>query len=173
MRQPYALLTLHRPSNVDEQGAFRNILEGLQETSRELPIIFPVHPRTRKRIAEFGFERYFQRADGQRQGIQLVEPLGYLDFVCMMKNARLVLTDSGGVQEETTCLGVPCVTIRENTERPVTLERGINVLAGTSIAGIRAAIKQQMKRKREPNVPKVGWQSGRAHSIDYRGPCGK
>jgi len=152
--QPYALLTLHRPSNVDEAEAFGNVLEGLLDVSRELPIIFPAHPRTRKRIAEFGFGRYFQDDAGEKaKGIRLIDPLGYVDFLCMMKNARLVLTDSGGIQEETTCLGVPCVTIRENTERPVTVEHGTNVLAGTSVAGIRGAIARQMTRKREVCIP--------------------
>jgi UDP-N-acetylglucosamine 2-epimerase (non-hydrolysing) len=152
--RPYALLTLHRPSNVDEAEAFGNILEGLLDVSRELPIIFPVHPRTRRRIAEFGFGRYFQEdAREKARGIGLTDPLGYVDFLCMMKNARLVLTDSGGIQEETTCLGVPCVTIRENTERPVTVEHGTNVLAGTSVAGIRGAIARQMTRKHEVCAP--------------------
>lgn len=163
--QPYALLTLHRPSNVDESEAFGNILEGLLDLSRELPIVFPVHPRTRKRIAEFGFGRYFQEdAREKARGIALIDPLGYVDFVCMMKSARLVLTDSGGIQEETTCLGVPCVTIRENTERPVTVEHGTNVLAGTSVAGIRAAIVRQMTRKREVCVPEK-WDGRAAERI--------
>ncbi len=161
----YALLTLHRPSNVDEAWAFKNILEGLSKLSAELPVIFPVHPRSRKRIEEFGFEGYFESAaDAKRRGIHLINPLGYLDFLCMMKNARLVLTDSGGVQEETTCLGIPCVTIRENTERPVTVKCGTNVIAGTSTAGLRKAITRQMSRKVYGRVPNK-WDGRAAQRI--------
>jgi UDP-N-acetylglucosamine 2-epimerase (non-hydrolysing) len=163
--RPFALLTLHRPSNVDESEAFGNILEGLLDLSRELPIVFPAHPRTRKRIDEFGFSRYFQEDSREKaKGITLTDPLGYVDFLCMMKNARLVLTDSGGIQEETTCLGVPCVTIRENTERPVTVEHGTNALAGTSVAGIRDAISRQMTRKREVCIPEK-WDGKAADRI--------
>ena len=117
-----------------------------------------------KRIVEFGLGGYLQSDNGPCRGIQLIEPLGYIDFLCMMKNARLVLTDSGGVQEETTCLGVPCVTLRENTERPVTLELGMNVLAGTSTDGIRAAISEQMNRKPESHVPEM-WDGKAAERI--------
>lgn len=163
--QPYALLTLHRPANVDVREAFEHILEGLSELSRQLPIIFPVHPRTRNRIEEYGLRRRFQTevSDG-RNGIRLIDPLGYVDFLCMMKNARLVLTDSGGIQEETTCLGVPCVTIRENTERPVTVTRGTNVLAGTSVLGIRKAIIRQMLQKGRSRTPNK-WDGRAAQRI--------
>lgn len=161
----YALLTLHRPSNVDEIESFRNILDGLSDLSRELPIIFPVHPRTRKRIEEFEFRGYFQTgATENGNGIRLIDPLGYVDFLCLMKNARLVLTDSGGIQEETTCLGIPCVTVRENTERPVTVEHGTNVIAGTSITGIREAIKLQIARKTRPSAPEK-WDGKAAERI--------
>jgi UDP-N-acetylglucosamine 2-epimerase (non-hydrolysing) len=150
----YALLTLHRPSNVDDVTAFRSILEGMSELREQLEIIFPVHPRTRKRIEEFSLGSYFAAgASESGNGVRLVDPLGYVDFLCLMKNARLVLTDSGGIQEETTCLGVPCVTVRENTERPVTVEHGTNVIAGTTVAGIRQAIKLQIGRKTRPSPP--------------------
>lgn len=142
----YALLTLHRPSNVDDRETFVNILRGLEELSSLYPIIFPVHPRTRKRISEFQLENLVR-------GIRLVDPLGYLDFLCLMKNALLVVTDSGGIQEETTCLGVPCVTVRENTERPVTVTQGSNVIAGTSEDGIRKAINQQLHASKTISVP--------------------
>ncbi len=135
--EQYALLTLHRPSNVDDRETFVNILEGLRDLSQSMPVVFPVHPRTRKRIAEF-------HLDGALDGIHLVDPLGYLDFLCLMKNAQLVVTDSGGIQEETTCLRVPCVTVRENTERPVTVTQGTNIIAGTASQNIRAAVKKQM-----------------------------
>lgn len=161
----YALLTLHRPSNVDGRESFQQILEGLSELARDTEIIFPVHPRTCRRIDEFGFQNYFNdRSNGHNGGIRLIDPLGYLDFVCVMKNAHLVLTDSGGIQEETTCLGIPCVTIRENTERPVTLTHGTNVLAGISSAGIRKAIARQLTRKMKPCVPEK-WDGKTAQRI--------
>lgn len=161
----YSVLTLHRPSNVDKPEAFRQILEGISGLSRRMPIIFPVHPRTRKRIDEFGFDQYFQEA-GQKgsDGIRLIPPLGYLDFLCLMKNAVLVLTDSGGIQEETTCLGVSCVTLRENTERPVTIEHGTNLLAGISVAGVRAAIARQLSRCQRICIPEK-WDGKAAQRI--------
>jgi UDP-N-acetylglucosamine 2-epimerase (non-hydrolysing) len=172
---PYAVLTLHRPSNVDKQETFKNILEALLEVSKRIPIIFPVHPRTLNRIREFGFEKYFtflsndqkretsnqQRATSNEHpaprnqqpatfnlrpltfGLHCVEPLGYLDFLCLMSNAKLVLTDSGGIQEETTILGIPCITLRENTERPITVIQGTNVIVG---AGKKRIIEESLKR---------------------------
>jgi UDP-N-acetylglucosamine 2-epimerase (non-hydrolysing) len=161
----YALLTLHRPSNVDNPDVFRNIIAGLEELATDCPIIFPVHPRTRQRIREFGFEFKLagsakkQNGDAQgsgnrREGILLTEPLGYLDFLCLMKHAALVVTDSGGIQEETTILGIPCVTVRENTERPVTVEKGTNTIAGTKSRAIRDAIRRQLGRSKDSGVPK-------------------
>lgn len=128
----YGVLTLHRPSNVDVKATFSGILEALIEISSELPIIFPAHPRTRGRIAEFGFGELVENS-----GIQLIEPLGYLDFLRLYSGARLVMTDSGGLQEETTALGIPCLTIRENTERPVTIELGTNKLVGVDPGKIK------------------------------------
>jgi UDP-N-acetylglucosamine 2-epimerase (non-hydrolysing) len=161
----YALLTLHRPGNVDDRGTLRSILEGLEGLASECPIIFPVHPRTRQRIKEFGLEPQLRRngtkIDDRAQGtgsgnhgIVLIDPLGYLDFLCLMKHATLVVTDSGGIQEETTILGTPCVTVRENTERPVTVERGTNTIAGTRTETIKDAIRRQMGRKKNADVPK-------------------
>jgi UDP-N-acetylglucosamine 2-epimerase (non-hydrolysing) len=147
----YALLTLHRPSNVDDRETFRNILEGLDELASSCPILFSAHPRTRKRIAEFGLERFFQASN--ETGVRLLDPLGYLDFLCLMKRAALVVTDSGGIQEETTCLLVPCVTVRENTERPVTVTCGTNVIAGTNSENIRKAVKEQLSRQKQGRVP--------------------
>jgi UDP-N-acetylglucosamine 2-epimerase (non-hydrolysing) len=144
----YALLTLHRPSNVDDPDAFLNILAGLDELGHECPIVFPVHPRTRQRIEQFGLH---PEANGTR--MTLIDPLGYLDFVAVMKHARLVVTDSGGIQEETTCLGIPCVTVRENTERPVTVEQGTNTIAGTTAPQISAAIRRQLERRGRGVVP--------------------
>lgn len=162
----FALLTLHRPSNVDDNDTFLNILEGLEELAASCPIVFSAHPRTRKRIEEFGLQRYFQLqpGEGSNNGIRLLEPLGYLDFVCLMQNAAVVVTDSGGIQEETTCLGVPCVTVRENTERPVTITCGTNTLAGTEKEKIRDVIKAQMERTSLGRVPEK-WDGKAADRI--------
>jgi UDP-N-acetylglucosamine 2-epimerase (non-hydrolysing) len=117
-------------------------VEALVEIAREVPIIFPVHPRTMRRIHEYNIEGHFIQNSAVKDhvsAIYCVEPLGYLDFLSLMSHARLVLTDSGGIQEETTVLGVPCVTLRENTERPVTVTNGTNLLAGTRKSGITRA----------------------------------
>lgn len=127
----YAVLTLHRPSNVDEKEVFTALLGALLRISERLPIVFPAHPRTLGRIKEFGLG---ERVANSK--IKLIEPLGYLDFMRLYSGAKLVLTDSGGLQEETTALGIPCLTLRENTERPITIEMGTNVLVGTDPATI-------------------------------------
>ena len=123
----FALVTLHRPSNVDDPKVLGALLEALIEISRELPLVFPVHPRTLRRLeadhAAAGLDR-----------IQLMDPVGYIDFVALQKNAAMVVTDSGGIQEESTYLGVPCLTVRENTERPVTVSIGSNILVGHDFA---------------------------------------
>jgi UDP-N-acetylglucosamine 2-epimerase (non-hydrolysing) len=130
----YAVLTLHRPSNVDELQTLSGILDALEAIGRRLPIVFPVHPRTLKMIAELGLEKRLNAC-----GLLLTAPLGYLDFLQLMSGARLVLTDSGGVQEETTVLGIPCLTLRDNTERPITVEQGTNTIVGTDPPRIVAA----------------------------------
>lgn len=156
-RGEYVLLTLHRAGNVDDRGCFLEILDGLSGLAASHRIVFPVHPRTQKQVSEHGLGCYFRprRIDYERwnAGIQLVEPQGYLDFLCLMKNARMVVTDSGGIQEETTALGVPCVTVRDNTERPVTIEIGTNLLAGTRRETIRAAIQRQLAFRGSCVVP--------------------
>lgn len=134
----YALLTLHRPSNVDVPEVLSGILDGLATIQRDLPILFPAHPRTVKRIAEFGFAERLAAAPNLR----IVGPLGYLEFLDLMIHARLVLTDSGGIQEETTILGIPCLTLRENTERPITIVEGTNTLVGTDPARIVAEARR-------------------------------
>lgn len=128
----YGLLTLHRPSNVDDPKTFFGILEAIVELAKEMPILFPVHPRTKGRIKTLGLSASIRSCDPVVDGPGLygLEPLGYLEFLCLMGSARIVLTDSGGIQEETTVLGVPCVTLREQTERPVTISHGTNILAG-------------------------------------------
>ena len=146
---PYALLTLHRPSNVDDETTLRRILEALEEIGRTLPVLFPAHPRTTERLRRLG------AGNGTARGLRLVDPLGYLDFLHLQKHASLVLTDSGGVQEETTILGVPCLTLRENTERPITLTRGTNRLVGTDTRRIVKEARRALlaKRPRPSSIP--------------------
>ncbi|MDT8383044.1 MAG: UDP-N-acetylglucosamine 2-epimerase (non-hydrolyzing) [Gammaproteobacteria bacterium] len=135
----YGLLTLHRPSNVDEPVVLKRLLTTLAEISQQLPLVFPVHPRTRAKIEEAGLADIL---DPQR--VLLMPPQGYLELLGLMSEARLVLTDSGGIQEETTALGIPCITLRENTERPITVEQGTNTVVGTDPAAIRAAFDEVM-----------------------------
>jgi len=123
----YMLVTLHRPSNVDQKETLNNFVRVLKETAQNLPMVWPVHPRSKNNAEKFGLWEELQAIDN----LHLLEPVGYLDNVCLMNNARLVLTDSGGIQEETTALGVPCLTARENTERPITITEGTNTLVGT------------------------------------------
>lgn len=134
----YAMLTLHRPSNVDDKEILSGIFEALAEIGAQLPIVFPIHPRTRKMMDTFGLSHYLEpREDGK--GIVVTEPLGYLEFLHLNMHSKMVLTDSGGLQEETTVLGVPCITLRHNTERPITIEQGTNVLIGNDKHKILAA----------------------------------
>ena len=155
----YVLVTLHRPSNVDDPAGLARILDTLRELSRQMPVVFPVHPRTRARIEalEAG------ETDGAQVGgatsvdppptLQLLEPLGYLDFVGLMATARFVLTDSGGIQEETSILGVPCLTLRANTERPITITQGTNRLLGTNPDAILPAAELLLAT--EPPLPRM------------------
>ena len=126
-KEPFAVLTLHRPSNVDNQEKLSDIFSALTEISNDLPIHFPIHPRTQKKIEEFGLNEVISQSN-----IKLRSPMSYLDFLELWKEAALVLTDSGGLQEETTAIGIPCFTIRENTERPITIDQGTNSLVGTA-----------------------------------------
>jgi UDP-N-acetylglucosamine 2-epimerase (non-hydrolysing) len=131
---PYALLTLHRPSNVDEEESFKKIMAALDSIGKRIPIIFPVHPRTKKQLVALGLEKKIRfhnvqgKVDLSSPGIHGLEPLGYLDFLGLMTRAKLVLTDSGGIQEETTVLSIPCLTLRDTTERPITIKEGTNTL---------------------------------------------
>lgn len=140
----YGVLTLHRPSNVDDAKTLATILDAIIEATAGLPIIFSVHPRTRARIKQFGLENRLA-SEGAKRGIIPTDPLDYLEFLSLNCSARLVLTDSGGLQEETTILGVPCVTLRSTTERPITISEGTNRLAGTTSAGIIDAIAAALK----------------------------
>ena len=130
----YGIVTLHRPSNVDDRDKLAQILEILDRAARRLPLIFPVHPRTRAQLLAHGLDRRL-RADGH---LMLTEPMGYIDFMSLVEDARMVLTDSGGIQEETTYLGIPCLTLRDNTERPITVTEGTNRLI--AVEGLEAAI---------------------------------
>lgn len=151
--RPFALLTLHRPANVDNTDTLGGILRAIQEVAAEMPVLFPVHPRTRSRIEALGYARNCAGGAGT-QGMRLLEPLGYLDFLSLMENAKIVLTDSGGVQEETTALGVPCLTLRENTERPATVEEGTNQIVGTDpdriVKAARAVLRSETRSSRCP-----------------------
>jgi UDP-N-acetylglucosamine 2-epimerase (non-hydrolysing) len=135
----YGVVTLHRPSNVDHAETFAGIGHSLREISETLPLIFPVHPRTRANLDKFGIDL------GDR--VTLTGPLAYMEFLHLWKDAAVVMTDSGGLQEETTALGVPCFTLRENTERPVTVEDGTNVLVGTRPENILAAFSEMGEGK--------------------------
>ena len=131
----YAALTLHRPSNVDDPVKLRAILGAVGEVSRRIPVVFPVHPRTRARIGEHGLAAVLESG-----AVLALPPVGYLEMLGLMQRARLVLTDSGGIQEETTALGIPCVTLRENTERPITAEEGTNTVVGQDPGRIIATV---------------------------------
>jgi UDP-N-acetylglucosamine 2-epimerase (non-hydrolysing) len=142
----YGILTLHRPGNVDDEKTLEMILDTINEVAKELPVVFPCHPRTRQRLDESSSKYVHSMTDSRnlKGGVIVTEPLGYLDFLSLMSEARVVLTDSGGIQEETTVLGVPCLTLRENTERPVTIQQGTNVLVGTSPYRIMTAISKAL-----------------------------
>ena len=144
----YGVVTLHRPSNVDDEATMRRIAEALVTVSAQLPLIFPVHPRTRGNLEKSGIDL--------GSNVALVRPLAYMEFLNLWKDAAVVLTDSGGLQEETTALGVPCVTIRENTERPVTVDEGTNVLVGTDplkiVSEARKILKGEGKAGRRPEL---------------------
>lgn len=149
----YGVVTLHRPSNVETAQALGGMAEALGAISKDLPLIFPVHPRTRASIERFGVSF--------APGVHLTAPLSYMEFLNLWRDAALVVTDSGGLQEETTALGVPCVTVRENTERPVTVEEGTNMLAGTAPAKIIAAARRALTMQRR-EAPRPQFWDGRA-----------
>ncbi|GBD32952.1 UDP-2,3-diacetamido-2,3-dideoxy-D-glucuronate 2-epimerase [bacterium HR33] len=133
----YAVVTLHRPSNVDSKAALELLLHAIQGIASQVPVVFPIHPRTRRRLEEFGIQSL-------PRSIRCVEPLGYLDFLSLLDQAGVVLTDSGGVQEETTALGVPCLTLRPNTERPVTVAEGTNRLVALAPEAIKEAVRSAL-----------------------------
>lgn len=152
----YGVVTLHRPSNVDQHQALTRILNALAEIQKEIKVVFPIHPRTYKQLVSNGI---MQKAK-DLPNMLLIEPLGYLDFLKLMSESKVVITDSGGIQEETTILGVPCLTIRENTERPITIDEGTNILVGTDTNRILSGYQTSLNRPRKPARPKF-WD-GRA-----------
>jgi UDP-N-acetylglucosamine 2-epimerase (non-hydrolysing) len=152
----YAVLTLHRPSNVDRKENLAPIWGAVTEVARQIPVLFPVHPRTREKLAAF---------DLNGIGVTMVDPIGYMDMLYAVKGAAMVLTDSGGLQEETTVLGIPCITIRENTERPVTVEIGTNYLVGTRPDVILSAAQDILDgRAKKGSVP-MHWDGKAAARI--------
>jgi UDP-N-acetylglucosamine 2-epimerase (non-hydrolysing) len=175
---PYALMTLHRPANVDDKNALERIVRGLLEVSAHFPILFPVHPRTAKQIKAFGMESSFQfhsspdikpedyfEGGSLKMKIHCFDPLGYLDFLNLMANAKVVLTDSGGIQEETTVLNIPCITLRDTTERPITLTEGTNVLVHNDPEKIVAEVRKVLGgQRRESRCPSL-WDGHTAERI--------
>jgi len=143
--EEYLFMTLHRPSNVDHRETFLGIAEAVNELARKRTVFFPVHPRSRRKIEEFGI-RFSKR-------VHLLPPLGFRESLFLWRDAEAVLTDSGGLQEETTAMGVPCVTIRDNTERPITVKMGTNVLAGTTKTGILHAYRRSLEKREGSRVP--------------------
>ncbi|MBV7338405.1 UDP-N-acetylglucosamine 2-epimerase (non-hydrolyzing) [Chloroflexi bacterium TSY] len=157
----YALLTLHRASNVDQQETFGGIIDALIDIATDVPIVFPIHPRTKNRIEEFGLAEKIAAV----QNIVLIDPQGYLSFLDLMMHAQLVLTDSGGIQEETTILSVPCLTIRPNTERPITIHQGTNILVGADPERIRSETRKIIKGQVKPQQIPERWDGHAAPRI--------
>ncbi|MCK4244302.1 MAG: UDP-N-acetylglucosamine 2-epimerase (non-hydrolyzing) [Candidatus Omnitrophica bacterium] len=157
-REAYALLTLHRPSNVDHKENFLKILKALKEISKRIPIIFPVHPRTRRNIKRFKLNKFFKN-------ISLIEPLGYLDFLKLMISSKFAMTDSGGMQEETTVLNIPCLTLRDTTERPITTREGTNILVGNDTVKIIKEAEKILDGKRKKGVYPALWDGNAASRI--------
>lgn len=157
----YAALTLHRPGNVDDPKIMGSILDAIEVIQRDMPVIFPIHPRTRKNLADSSLSARVE----EMVGLRLIDPLGYLDFLKLMSSSAVVLTDSGGIQEETTILKVPCLTLRENTERPITAEVGTNTIVGTDTKKILAAYHTAMSGKgNQAQTPEL-WDGQAAQRI--------
>src|SRR5579871_1583559 len=167
--QKYAVLTLHRPSNVDDPERLQSTLRAISEIAKDIPVIFPIHPRTAGRVSSLRIENirdWSGTAAIGSQGIWTVPPASYLDFLCLMDSSAMMITDSGGVQEETTYLGIPCLTYRDNTERPVTITNGTNRLIGTSPAELVIAAKKALSEKhRNGHVPPPLWDGHAAERI--------
>jgi UDP-N-acetylglucosamine 2-epimerase (non-hydrolysing) len=163
--RPYGVLTLHRPANVEDPATLENILSAISALAADLPVLFPIHPRTRKNIESFGLSGYLARTVTAECGIVPLDPLGYLDFLALNDHARLVLTDSGGVQEETTVLGVPCLTLRERTERPATVEHGTNQIVGLDPKRILSAARSILRNPKPAARKPPLWDGNAAPRI--------
>jgi UDP-N-acetylglucosamine 2-epimerase (non-hydrolysing) len=157
-RKKYAVVTMHRPSNVDSPEQLRAISGLLAKLAEELPVVFPAHPRTEKRLQDLGLTEVMR-------DVLLCAPLGYREFISLVDSARVVVTDSGGIQEETSYLGVPCVTLRTSTERPVTVSGGTNVLVGDAPAAALAAAQDAIRTGGKPGRPIEGWDGHAAERI--------
>jgi UDP-N-acetylglucosamine 2-epimerase (non-hydrolysing) len=151
LRSEFVLVTLHRPGNVDDAANLKRIVETLTNISKEVQVIFPVHPRTQKRMRDLGY------ALPESEMLVVTPPLGYLEFLALEERASLVLTDSGGVQEETTYLGVPCLTLRPNTERPVTITHGTNRLIAENLATLPDAVQKALSHRMQRRVAPALW----------------
>ncbi|NQT84656.1 UDP-N-acetylglucosamine 2-epimerase (non-hydrolyzing), partial [bacterium] len=170
----YALLTLHRPSNVDKQEVLSRLFDALEWVQSQMKLLFPAHPRTSERIRDFGLSPRLCAMPN----VHVLPPLRYMEFLSLMARAKLVLTDSGGIQEETTILGVPCVTLRWNTERPVTIREGTNVLAGNDPSRIITAVRNILDGSKKPSARPKLWDGKAAKRIvevlkGYRGAGSK
>jgi UDP-N-acetylglucosamine 2-epimerase (non-hydrolysing) len=162
-KKGYALLTLHRPENVDKKEMLVRILEGFKQVSSYLPIVFPIHPRAAKQIEKFKLEKYF--SSQPNSGIYRIRPLGYIDFLNLMCNSKFVLTDSGGIQEETTVLNIPCLTLRKNTERAVTVKEGTNIVVGSDPCKILREVTRIMNGKEKKGRIPLLWEGKAAQRI--------
>lgn len=164
----YAVLTLHRPSNVDDKKSLIEIISALKEISQRIPVIYPAHPRSKKSIKKFGLSDYFIEWDSRpikENGLYILEPLGYLDFLKLEMNSKFVLTDSGGIQEETTVLGIPCLTLRKNTERPITITHGTNIIVGNNRNNILKESKKIISGKTKEGKVLRYWDGRTAKRI--------
>ena len=147
MNGDYALITFHRPSNVDNKSNLKKLMNAILDISNKIQCIFPIHPRTKKMLEST--KLYNELLNNNN--IRLIEPIGYIDFMCLQKNARIVLTDSGGIQEESTFFGIPCITVRKNTERPITISKGTNKLIGTNYSRILEAVTTSINQNNDEN----------------------
>ena len=160
-RKAYAVLTLHRPSNVDSRATLSEIYDILKAVTAKIKVVYPVHPRTKKMIDKYHFGEHYKNLDD----LLMIDPLGYIDFMNLVKGSKFVLTDSGGIQEETTILKVPCLTMRENTERPVTIMQGTNILVGRDLLKIKRGINRILSgRLKKGTIPKY-WDGKTAQRI--------
>jgi UDP-N-acetylglucosamine 2-epimerase (non-hydrolysing) len=157
----YIYVTLHRPSNVDDQQRCKVLLQSLAECSQKLPLVFPIHPRTRGRLQEFGFFADLER----NPAIKLLPPQGYLESLALMASSRAVITDSGGIQEESSFLGIPCLTVRPNTERPVTVDLGTSTIVGNRLPELPALIDDILADRYKKGQAIPGWDGHAAERI--------